>query len=155
MRVEKIGSKQEKMTISNSVLRALPDWFEIESAIIDYVHSSADMPFFAVYNGNQAAGFVAIKKHNPYTSEIYAMGVLKEFHRSGMGRQLLAAGEAYCKGIGNRFLTVKTLAASIESEAYEKTRLFYQSMGFLPIEVFTALWGKENPCLFLAKYLQT
>lgn len=27
-------------------------------------------------------------------------------------------------------------------------------MGFKPIEVFRKLWNEDNPCLFMAKYIQ-
>jgi hypothetical protein len=49
------------------------------------------------------------------------------------------------------FLTVKTLDESRESKSYEKTRKFYLSVGFLPLEVFPLLWDENNPCLFMAK----
>ena len=55
----------------------------------------------------------------------------------------------------NRYfnLTVKTLDASAEYEPYERTRAFYQKMGFIPLEVFTTFWNEENPCLYFAKRL--
>jgi len=34
---------------------------------------------------------------------------------------------------------------------YQKTRLFYESMGFKPLGVFPLLWDECNPCLLLAK----
>jgi hypothetical protein len=49
---------------------------------------------------------------------------------------------------------VKTLDESAEYEPYNKTRAFYQKMGFIPLEVFTTFWNEENPCLFMAKYLK-
>jgi hypothetical protein len=64
---------------------------------------------------------------------------------------LVQAAEDYCKENGKKFLTVKTLDGSADSEAYEKTRLFYLSAGFYPLEVFPMHWDKNNPCLFMAK----
>jgi hypothetical protein len=52
------------------------------------------------------------------------------------------------------FLTVKTLDESRASKSYEKTRLFYLSVGFKPLEVFPLLWDKDNPCLFMAKSIK-
>ena len=45
------------------------------------------------------------------------------------------------------------LIIRFESKSYKKTRLFYQSVGFKPLEVFPMHWDKDNPCLFMAKSL--
>ena len=54
---------------------------------------------------------------------------------------------------GVRVLEVKTFGPSGRSEEYERTRRFYETIGFLPLEETTALWGPENPCLILVKPL--
>jgi hypothetical protein len=41
---------------------------------------------------------------------------------------------------GARILQVKTLAESHPSRHYAETRAFYESAGYLPMEVFTLLW---------------
>ncbi len=142
-----------KSNICNTVLRALPNWFGIESSIVDYVNQVQTMPFYAAYDHQTPIGFVAIKIHNPYTAEVCVMGIAKEYHRQGIGRSLIAHCEDYCKKGGYEFLTVKTLDESRASKSYEKTRLFYCSMGFRPLEVFPLLWDKDNPCLYMAKYI--
>ena len=81
------------------------------------------------------------------------MGVLQEYHRRGVGKLLINVCEKYCIDNKIEFLTVKTLDASRESESYKKTRLFYQNIGFKPLEVFPLLWDENNPCLFMAKYI--
>jgi len=141
----------EKSAICNVVLRALPSWFGIEEAIVDYVEKVKELPFISAYDGDKPVGFVAIMQHTPYASEIYVMGILKEFHRKGIGRGLVIACEKHCRENGQEFLTVKTLDESRESKNYEKTRLFYLSMGFKPIEIFPTLWDEDNPCLLLIK----
>jgi GNAT superfamily N-acetyltransferase len=81
------------------------------------------------------------------------MGVLDKYHRIGIGRMLITASENLCRENKVTFLTVKTLDESRKSESYEKTRLFYLSIGFKPIEVFNSLWGEDNPCLLMVKVL--
>jgi GNAT superfamily N-acetyltransferase len=81
------------------------------------------------------------------------MGVLSEYHRKGVGRRLIEQCESYCKENNVEFLTVKTLDESRECEGYLKTRMFYEGMGFRPLEVFPLLWDADNPCLFMAKYV--
>lgn len=55
-----------------------------------FVIRQADSP------SEKPIGFVALKVHNPYTAEICVMGVLKEYHRGGIGRQLVSHCEAFC-----------------------------------------------------------
>ena len=76
------------------------------------------------------------------------MGVLPEHHRCGAGRALLSRCHAWCKAQGCEFLQVKTLDASFPDEGYEKTRRFYEAMGFRPLE-FLPLWGESCPCLMM------
>ena len=152
--IREIDNPDEKSAICNDTLRALQKWFGIENSIVDYVGQVKSMPFAAAFADNKAAGFAALKVHNPFTSEVCVMGVLEEYHRRGIGKMLIDFCESYCKRSETEFLTVKTLDESRESKSYEKTRLFYLSMGFRPLEVFPLLWDESNPCLFLAKHLR-
>lgn len=142
-----------KSKICERILRALPDWFGLESAIIDYIRESANMPMFAVSDGDDIVGFVSLKHHNKWTAEIYVLGVLAEYHRQGLGRMLVDRCEEYLTDKGYRFLTVKTLGPSRECAEYERTRMFYEGIGFSPLEEFATLWSEEHPCLFLVKGL--
>ena len=152
--IKEIINPEEKSTICNDILRALPNWFGMEPGILGYVRDVVSLPTYAAICDSKVVGFVAIKNHNPFTSEVYVMGVLKEYHRKGIGKRLIQCCEEYCKLNGNEFLTVKTLDSSRESKSYEKTRLFYQAVGFKPLETFPLLWDENNPCLFMAKYIQ-
>ncbi|MCL2852063.1 MAG: GNAT family N-acetyltransferase [Defluviitaleaceae bacterium] len=151
--LKEVFGVNEKSLIANTVLRALPDWFAIELSIVGYVRDVADLTFIAAYDEETAIGFVAIKKHNPYTAEVYVMGVLHEYHRHGVGKMLIHSCEDYCSRNNMKFLSVKTLSERVVNEFYEKTRKFYLSMGFLPLEVFDTLWGENNPCLLMVKVL--
>jgi GNAT superfamily N-acetyltransferase len=67
------------------------------------------------------------------------MGVRAEFHRRGIGRKLIGVSQDYLKGLKYEFLSVKTLSPSKPDREYEKTRKFYYSMGFRPVEEFKTL----------------
>ena len=151
--IREILDPNEKSVVCDRILRALPDWFGIEEGVADYVQSVRTMLFFTAYIDDAPAGFIALKKHNPYTSEVYVMGILPQYHRQGIGRKLIAHCEAVCREEQQSFLTVKTLDSSREDVSYAKTRAFYEAIGFVPLEVFPTLWDESNPCLFLAKYL--
>lgn len=151
--VKEIYDPSMKSSICNDILRALPNWFANEAPIVDYVDKTQHMPFYAAFDDGKAIGFVAVKVHNCYTSEVCVMGVLKEFHRNGIGKMLIKCCERYCIDNKMEFLTVKTLDESAESSSYEKTREFYHALGFRPLEVFPLFWDEENPCLFMVKYV--
>ena len=103
---------------------------------------------------NKPIGFLSIKNHSEHCSEVYVMGVLKEFHGEGVGTALLNKAESLLSKNGIEFLQVKTLSKERDCPFYNKTRSFYQNYGFKDIEVFPTLWDKSNPCLLLLKRVE-
>jgi GNAT superfamily N-acetyltransferase len=154
VRLIEINDQEQKSAICDLVLRALPNWFGIESAIIDYVKDVKDMPFLSAFISGEPVGFIALKDHNRYTAEVHVMGILPGHHRQGIGRKLILWCEDYCVARGREFLTVKTLDEAHPSQSYAKTRRFYLSAGFRPLEVITQLWGEDCPCLLMAKSIR-
>jgi ribosomal protein S18 acetylase RimI-like enzyme len=151
--IKQVEQPDEKTTITLKVMHSLLAWFSPPEDIEKKSIIHRDYPFFAAYDENEPIGFVALKIHNKYTADIFNLGILEQYHRQGIGRKLLHAAEQYCMDNGYFYLTVKTLDASAEYEPYERTRAFYQKMGFIPLEVFTTFWNEENPCLFMVKGL--
>lgn len=151
--LKEVFDPDQKSSICSGILRALPSWFGIEQSIVEYTDAVRHMPFYCAFDGAAPVGFIALKVHNEYTAEICVMGILKEYHRQGIGKMLVNKCERYCTDKDMEFLTVKTLDESRASRSYEKTRLFYTAMGFKPLEVFRTLWDESNPCLFMAKHL--
>ena len=73
------------------------------------------------------------------------MGVLREYHRRGLGRALFEAARKAAVEKGYSFMQVKTVKMGVY-EDYDVTNRFYLSLGFKEFEVIEALWGEENPC---------
>ena len=153
IRIKHVENKEEKTKVTLEIMKALPEWFSPPEDIERKSKVHREYPFIVAYDDEKAVGFVAIKRHNQYTAEIYNLGILREYHRSGIGHRLIEECVAYCKEQGYLFLTVKTLDESAEYEPYNGTRAFYRKEGFCPLEVFTCVWDEENPCLFLVKVL--
>ncbi|MDD4337673.1 MAG: GNAT family N-acetyltransferase, partial [Firmicutes bacterium] len=86
--------------------------------------------------------------------EIYVMGILKPYHRRGIGRLLIGEAEKWCRDQGIVFLQVKTLSASHPDAYYAETRAFYRAVGFVELEEFPNLWGTANPCLLMIKKIK-
>ena len=151
--IKMVEQPDEKSAITRNIMHSLPKWFSPPEDIEKKAEIHRDYPFFAAYDENALVGFVALKIHNEYTADIFVIGVLENYHRRGVGGDLVRAAEKYCVSRGFMFLTVKTLDASAAYEPYEGTRAFYKKAGFVPLEVFPTLWDEENPCLFMAKYI--
>jgi len=137
-----------------ATLRALPDWFGIESALLDYVRDTRTLPTWVAELDDVPVGFITVRIHNPCAAEIHCMAVRPEHHRTGVGRAMVRFVEAHCRSIGAHLLQVKTLGPSRPDANYEHTRRFYESMGFLPLEEMNDLWP-GNPCLILVKTLDS
>ena len=144
-----VSCPDERAMIAEAVLRTLPDWFGIEEATRDYIEKSRQMPLFALFSGEKALGFGAIKQHFEKSAEIYVMGLRPEYHGMGLGRQLMDAMKEYGRACGIRYLQVKTLDASAGYPQYDRTRAFYLSQGFQPLECIPELWDPGNPCLIM------
>lgn len=145
--------EDRKGDICDEILRVLPEWFGIESAIVQYVKDVEKMDMYIAKSNDQIIGFISINKHNKYTAEIHVMGIMKEFHKKGIGKRLIELVEKELENNGFEFFIVKTLSPLQENEEYKRTRLFYESMGFRPLEEFKTLWGEANPCLLMGKYI--
>ncbi len=141
-------------TSCGPILRALPEWFGIESSTKAYIESTDQMPTILAFDGQRAVGFLTLNQHFPQSAEIHVVGVHPDYHRQGVGRLLQAEAERWCLQQGIRLLQVKTVAEGRECVHYKKTRAFYLSMGFVPLEVFPTLWDEECPCLQLVKPLR-
>ena len=142
----------EKRRIAGEILADLPEWFGIPEAREGYISESQGLPFFAAHMDGHYVGFVALKETSPATAELCVMGVRKAFHRQGIGRELVAAFKARAKAMGYSYAQVKTVAGGLYPE-YDGTRLFYESIGFCPLEVFPTLWDEHNPCLIMVMKL--
>ena len=152
-KIAMIKNPDEKTAVTLKIMHSLPKWFNPPEDIEKKAIIHREYPFFAAYENGEPIGFIALKIHNQYTADIFNLGVLEEYHRKGIGHQLLDAAECYCRNNAFMYLTVKTLDSSAEYEPYERTRAFYKKMGFIPLEIFTTFWNEENPCLFMAKHL--
>lgn len=145
MSVTQIADDQEKKSIARQILEALPDWFGILEAREEYIDGSAGNLFFAAYDGPRPIGFLYLKETGKSTVELAVMGVCKEYHRQGVGRDLFTAAKGIACEEGYSFMQVKTVQMG-RYEDYDQTNRFYISLGFQQFEVFPTLWDENNPC---------
>lgn len=145
------GPKFGTSEVCTPILRSLPGWFGIEEAIVNYSNEIDSLPTFLARDSGRVIGFLSLKQHNPYSAEIYVMGVLAENHRQGIGRALVEKAQDWLKKKNVEYLQVKTLGPSKTDNGYAGTRNFYLAMGFRPLEELKKIWDEKNPCLVMVK----
>ena len=143
--IMQIHDAGEKRRIARTILEALPDWFEIEETREGYIADSAEWIFFADVRDEGSVGFLCLKPTGDATVELAVMGVRKEYHRQGIGRALFQQARDCARETGYSFMQVKTVQMGWY-EDYDRTNLFYRSLGFREFEVFPTLWDADNPC---------
>nr|WP_173752183.1 GNAT family N-acetyltransferase [Blautia caecimuris] len=131
--------------ISRTILEALPDWFGIPEAREEYIVNSVNQQLFAAVKEEKTIGFLCLKQTGKDTVEVSVMGVLKEFHRHGIGRKLFMKAREKAIKDGFSFIQVKTVQMG-QYDNYDNTNKFYISLGFKEFEIFPTLWDEWNPC---------
>lgn len=145
MRIQMLDDRQEKQRVARVILEALPEWFGIPEARENYIRESADEIMLVSSEGGEPDGFLCLKETGRDTLELAVMGVLKEYHRQGVGTALVQAAKRIARERGYSFLQVKTVQMGRYLE-YDATNRFYLSLGFKEFEVFPTLWDEWNPC---------
>ena len=145
MKILEISNDTEKKNITRYILEALPDWFGIPEAREEYINLSAGKVFFCAFKEDKPVGFLYLKQTGEATVELAVMGVLKEYHRNGIGKALFERAKTVACEKGYSFIQVKTVQMG-KYEEYDNTNHFYLSLGFKEFEVFPTLWDECNPC---------
>ena len=146
-----IEEREEKERISRCILNDLTDWFGLPDSTANYVRESKELPFWAYYIEDEPVGFLVLKQTGPQTAEIYVMGILKEYHRHGIGTALWNAFVEYAKNKGYEYVQVKTVQKGHYKE-YDITNSFYEALGFRELECLP-LWDEWNPCQVYVRYI--
>ena len=145
MKIEQIYEPEIKRKAVRKILEALPDWFAIEEAREQYIEESAEQICIGAMGDAEYIGFLCLKETGKDTLELAVMGVLKEYHRQGIGRKMFQTAKDIARDKGYSFLQVKTVQMGKYGD-YDDTNRFYISLGFKEFEVFPTLWDEANQC---------
>jgi GNAT superfamily N-acetyltransferase len=153
MMIVKVKEAEEKQLIARTVLESLKEWFEVEESREGYIRDCVDWTFLAAKDDGKVKGFLCLKETGNATVEIAVMGVLKEYHRNGIGHQLVEKAKEEARAEGYEFMQVKTVKMGMY-EDYDRTNHFYINCGFKELEVFPLYWDEANPCQIYVVYLK-
>ncbi|WP_460701860.1 GNAT family N-acetyltransferase [Myceligenerans halotolerans] len=165
---------------AHDILGELPEWFGLEKFTDEYEDAARKFPNYLAVNAHftgdgvrvdapsdsfaegaldgsripvaDVTGILLLDPRYDSTAEVHLLAVRRKYHRTGIGRALLRRAEDDMRARGVRLLTVKTFGPSRPDPGYDRTRAFYEAVGFLPVEEFPDMWV-ENPCLLMAKVL--
>lgn len=147
--IEEVKDANQKMAVVAEVLKDLPEWFGIPESTQAYIEGAKDLQVWATYQESDLTGFVSLSYSSEDCAEIDCLGVKKAYQGKGIGSQLLATLESEANQNVD-FLQVKTVAEESNKD-YDRTNVFYRSLGFKKLEIFPQLWGPQNPCQILIK----
>ena len=147
--IEEVKDEDQKMAVVDEVLKDLPEWFGIPESTQAYIEGARDLQVWVAYQESKLAGFVSLSYSSEDCAEIDCLAVKKFYHRAGIGSQLLATLESEARKQVD-YLQVKTVAEGSNKD-YDRTNVFYRSVGFKKLEIFPQLWDPQNPCQILIK----
>jgi GNAT superfamily N-acetyltransferase len=132
-----------------SILAELPNWFGIPASNLAYAEAAERGPTWVAEESGRTVGVMVLADTGFAAIDVHLLAVRPDRHRSGVGRKLIAEARAFAWSLRKPYLTVKTQGPSAGYEYYERTRAFYEGVGFKGLEEFTEIWGPENPCLIM------
>ena len=147
--IKEVKDEEQKMAVVAEVLKDLPEWFGMPESTQAYSEGAKDLQVWAAYQEGDLLGFVSLSYSSEDCAEIDCLGVKKAYQGRGIGSQLLAALESEARKNVD-YLQVKTVAEGSNKD-YDRTNVFYRSLGFKKLEIFPQLWGPQNPCQILIK----
>ena len=150
--IEEVKDENQKKAVVAEVLKDLPEWFGIPESTQDYIEGTTDLQVWAAYQESDLTGFVSLSYSSEDCAEIDCLGVKKAYQGRKIGSQLLATLESEARKKVD-YLQVKTVAEGSNKD-YDRTNVFYRSLGFKKLEIFPQLWGSQNPCQILIKKLE-
>ncbi len=141
------------------ITAALPDWFGLEEYNRRYIEDAARYDALAARTDDGIIIGLLVHKARPASKaladaiDIHWLGVLPEFHRLGIGTDLISGLSQLCTAKGIALLTVETLDPSVGDPNYLKTFAFYEKLGFRILEHFNFESG--DPAVRMARRCDT
>lgn len=111
----------------------LPEYFGLPEVNEHYAVGVRSRLNLAACIGEEYVGLISIDFPYPENTNIYWMGILRDYHRTGIGQILSYEAFKHANNRGAKTISVETLSPEEADENYLKTYQFYKSLGFAPL----------------------
>lgn len=111
----------------------LPEYFGLPEVNEHYAMGFISRINLAAKIGEDYVGLISIDFPYSENANIYWMGVLRQYHRQGIGKILSNEAFRQAKYKGAKTISAETLSPQEADENYLKTYAFYKSLGFAPL----------------------
>lgn len=111
----------------------LPEYFGLPEVNEHYAVGVRSRLNLAARVGEEYVGLISIDFPYPENANIYWMGILRDYHRAGIGKILSYEAFKQAKNRGAKTISIETLSPEEADENYLKTYNFYRSLGFAPL----------------------
>ena len=127
------------------------DYFT-EKGLISLSNDLKTQKVYGAYSGDELLAFIIFREADTSALEITWLAVSPESRGLGIGTLLVKDSLSLLSDKKYKICYVKTLAEIVKDKGYEKTRNFYQKLGFNSLEIINPYpgWDKDNPCQILA-----
>jgi N-acetylglutamate synthase-like GNAT family acetyltransferase len=144
---------RRKRELQERLTQQLPEWFGKTESNAAYARMAESLDGYVAEVDGKRRGLLLMERHSPKSAEIAWMGVEPSNHRRGIGRALCDAAHEACRLSGAKYVFVATLHPDDTYEPYQRTRHFYEAMGFAYVlkEQFPA--DPANPAAYYLKAL--
>jgi GNAT superfamily N-acetyltransferase len=111
----------------------LPEYFGLPEVNEHYAIGVRSRINLAACADKEYVGFISMDFPYPENANIYWMGILRQNHRTGIGKILSYEVFRQAKIRGAKTILVETLSPEEADANYLKTYQFYKSLGFTPL----------------------
>lgn len=147
------SAREDFEGIMNVAKTLHPGWFD-KIAIRESIPRDIKLyPGFVAERSDGIVGFILYSLENE-KAQIKWIGVSLELHRQGIGTKLHQVMEDTLNEVGITELRVETVAEETEYEPYERTRAFYERMGFRVEKVARTKSEDTGEEFYLATYMK-
>lgn len=134
---------RRRRALIEALTARLPSWFGRPESNRHYAERAATLEGWVARRDGRDLGLLLVKRHTAASAEIYWLGVDPDHHRDGIGRALVERVQGELRERDAKYLFVMTLHPDDPYEPYQRTRRFYESMGF--VFVLSADHGADAP----------
>jgi GNAT superfamily N-acetyltransferase len=147
----------EKKQACIEITKQLPTWFGQEESNKQYAEDALKYPALLVKDDdNRNIGLLVYKttfdeQLDRDVIDIHWLGVMPEYHRKGLGKELAHQTALIALENNIQTLTVETLDPAAKDESYLKSYSFYLDFGFKTYHKFS--YGEKTPMIKMRTFL--